>query len=482
MTARGRLAGVLWSSTLTGAWLLTAAALGGLFAYTTFQSHPLAVPGVLLGAVLLAISISRPEVGIVAALLLVSLGTVGLELWRPWLLGVIASGLLFLVTLARLASGQDRLPLTRLSVVVITYVAAIALMLASSQLAGLTLPAVRTVATGFLLFGSIVATISSRSQVQWVMSGAVAGATLIALNATLQYISGAESEVGFFSSSGDYVYRVSGGLGWPNELGGFLALLAPFALAGAILSQRGRILYLAAFGLMTIGIYASFSRGALIALAVIPFFFLRLRHILFAVPLIAAFVTFLAPGLLFERFITLTSGGTELATRLDIWRTAASIWREHPLLGVGLGQFPTAYAEARIPGKLFLPGTIFQPPPHAHNLFLHHLAEGGIIGFVAILALLAVAIHLAIRLCRHRDRWISIFGRAMLASLAAFVTHNLFDVTLTENTGIYLFALLGLLGAVYTIAGRDSSPERDLELLKSPLPVVIPGPRPSQSP
>jgi O-antigen ligase len=451
---QGRPGGVLWSSTLTGAWLIAAAALGGLFAYSAFLVHPLALPAALLAVGLTAVSLSRPEVGIAATLLLVSAAILGFAVGPHWLVGAVASGLLLLIALARLTFGQDRFPLPRLSFAVLAYAAVVALMVGSSQLTGLALPVVRTIATGLFLFVAIASTISCRRQVQWVLAGAVAGGALVALDAALQYWSGGHSDVGFFTTSGELVYRVTGGFGGPNELGGFLVVLAPFALCGALISSRGRLLYLIALVLIIVGVYVSFSRGAWIGLAVAPLFFLRLREALFAAPLLAAIVAFVAPGLLVERFATFSLQGPELATRIDIWRVAASVWRDHPFLGVGLGEFPTAYAEARVPGKLFLPATIFEPPPHAHNLFLQQLAEGGILGLLAVLAILGVAIHLALRLRRHPERWVSVFGRAALASLVAFAIHNLFDVTIIGNTGIYFLALLGLLSAVANIARR----------------------------
>jgi O-antigen ligase len=100
-----------------------------------------------------------------------------------------------------------------------------------------------------------------------------------------------------------------------------------------------------------------------------------------------------------------------------------------------------------------LPNTALQPPPHAHNLLLQSLSEQGIIGTLALLAVLAAAFRTALRLRRLEDPALSLLGSAGLASLTAFLVHNQFDVTPLEGTGIYFWALLGLLSAASGIQG-----------------------------
>jgi O-antigen ligase len=145
------------------------------------------------------------------------------------------------------------------------------------------------------------------------------------------------------------------------------------------------------------------------------------------------------------------------ATRTDIWTTAADVWAHAPVLGDGLGSFPDAYSEARISGKRFLPQTVHQPPPHAHNIFFQSLAESGLVGLLFLLALLIVATQTALAVRRSHQRWLRIMGTAALASIVAFLLHNLVDLTLFESTGTYFFGLLGLLGGLYALAKTESA-------------------------
>ena len=72
----------------------------------------------------------------------------------------------------------------------------------------------------------------------------------------------------------------------------------------------------------------------------------------------------------------LLSGG---GNRYDYWRIAWHVWREHPLLGVGAGNYPRSYYERRATTE-----DIEQP----HSLELQALSELGLVGALLLLAFL----------------------------------------------------------------------------------------------
>lgn len=433
-----------------------AIAIGAIFALSAFAVGPVLLPAALVLGALATVTMSRPEVGIAAAFLMVPLANLGLTGRPPWLLGAAWSVFLIVVAMLQSRGAVRREGLPRMSVVSILYalVAVVGAFTVAESLKDAQ-PILRALFTGLLTFAVIAKTVRTRAQVQWVIAGVATGALLIGAFAAWEYLSGSAQAVGFLTSSGAVVGRASAGFAQPNQLAGFLIVLIPFAAAGILIGWRLKLLYVAAVVLAVIGVYASFSRGALIALVIIPLVFVRGRQVLVVASLLLVVGALATPGLLEERFRSLTGSGSEVESRLDIWDTALSIWSTHPIIGVGPGGFPEAYAEARVPGKDFLPATLFEPPPHAHNLFLHVLAEGGLLALLILLAVLAVAARTALDLRRHEERWVRIFGSAALASLAAFVVHNVFDVTLLEGTGIYFWGLLGLLSAVYSIAVRE---------------------------
>jgi O-antigen ligase len=428
----------------TPAMALGAALLGAVYAVSAWSVSPFVLPALLVGVGLVVVTVQRPEVGVAAAFLLVPLSNLGLTGKPPWLITSLWALFLCVLGLWRYWGEWPRLTgplLFNLLVALVAFIAGGAVTNGR--------PEVRATIVGLLYFFGLALLIRTRRQVMWALGGITAAIVLVGLLTLRERLSGAPTSVAFFTANGELVGRVAAGFGQPNELGGFLVLLIPFAVAGALLPSRLRIVHVAAVLLGVFGIYASFSRGALIALVAVPFVFMRGRRLLWLAPLLVAVTLLATPGLVKERFATLTQSGSEIATRVDFWTTAVNIWESHPILGVGVGQFPNAYAAARVPGRGFLPDSFGEPPPHAHNLFLQALATEGLIGLVALLAILGSAAAAAISLRRRGGQTAAVLGGAFLASLVALLIHNQFDVTLLEGTGMYFWALLGLLAACF---------------------------------
>jgi O-antigen ligase len=428
------------------------AALGAAFVVVAWAVHPLLVPGVLALAVLVAATLREPAVGVATGFLLVPLSNLGVLGQPPWAMTTAWGAFMCLLGLWRRRAGEP-LPAFTLAIAAFLVVAIVSFVLGGASANGH--PELRSLGTGLLYFTGIALLVRTPRQRMWALGGIAAAVALVGGVAAYERVTGAVTAQAFFTPDGALVGRVAAGFGHPNELGGFLVVLMPFVLAGAIVARRGRWAFVAAAALGTYGVYASFSRGALVGLVLVPFFFLRGRRVLVLAPTLALLLALTAPGLVGERFATLTQSGSEVATRVDFWRTAAEIWQQNPVLGAGLGQFPQAYAESRLPGRGFLPGTLSEPPPHAHNLVLQTAATEGLAGLVVLLAILAAAVSVALRLRRSDDRSTAVFGSAAVAFLAAFLIHNQFDVTLLEGTGIYVWALLGLVAGAWTPGRRD---------------------------
>jgi O-antigen ligase len=78
-----------------------------------------------------------------------------------------------------------------------------------------------------------------------------------------------------------------------------------------------------------------------------------------------------------------------------LWKTAAAMWRDHPVAGVGLKEFP-AYRDSFAPVNVSSgsdvegPGLSFQREPllSPHNMYLLVLSEQGVVGALAMGGLL----------------------------------------------------------------------------------------------
>lgn len=449
--------GQLRSLALTAALVVAACLFVAASMQAAFLGQPLAGIGLVIALSVALATPGRPEIGVTAVLALVALSPLQVLGNPPWLPGLAGTvGLLALALLAPRAAGAPGVALPALGpfVLALLVVPVVSLLTTNGGL-DQALPVLRALATGAMLFVAITLLLHERAQVLFVVHGLSAIALGVGGYATFLYLSGGGGGTGFFVGAGTLVTRVAFASGSPNQVAGFLLLFVPFA-AAVLYRGPGRLLGGLALVLSVAGIYVTFSRAALIAVAVIPLFFIRPRWSVALAPFLVLGLLVGGPEVLKERFSTLNEDGSEVATRTSFWTTGLSVFASEPLLGVGPGGFPDAYAQAKVPAKQFLPQAIFEPPPHAHNLFINTAAEQGVLGLSALVAALVAAALLSKRLRYRRVPWAQPLGRAGFALLAAFIVHNLLDVTLLESTGTTFLALLAVLSAADAISAREA--------------------------
>lgn len=103
----------------------------------------------------------------------------------------------------------------------------------------------------------------------------------------------------------------------------------------------------------------------------------------------------------FDAAATTTPGGTMLL-RLTLWKAAITVFLDNPITGIGPGIF--RYVDQYYGSLMFGPTYVYVRGLSAHNLFLHYLAEAGIIGVGAMLALFFNQFRHARRLWRDNCR------------------------------------------------------------------------------
>jgi len=138
---------------------------------------------------------------------------------------------------------------------------------------------------------------------------------------------------------------------------------------------------------------------------------------------------------------------TELTfSRLHVWTDSLAMASDHLLFGVGLGGFDTVFPSYHY---------ALVPVPHAHNQFLHVLAEMGLAGLIAFGFVLRYALHAsrkgAVVLAGDAER--RPLFHAAVAALAASLAYFVFEVPLEwPEAGSLIVMLL----AVATRAGCTS--------------------------
>jgi hypothetical protein len=190
----------------------------------------------------------------------------------------------------------------------------------------------------------------------------------------------------------------------PNSLAGYLILLLPGLVAAALLLRSSRgpkwrtVLACGAALLGAAGLWLTHSRGALLAgllvgLAIgghaIRNILLR-RKLLFAATVLAA--TAAAYGVFATKIgeRSLGKGTGTMAQRVYYWTATASIIRAHPWLGVGPGNFATAYTQVMDPRA----GETIKDP---HNFLLEIWATSGLFALLTLSASLTLFFVPAVR-------------------------------------------------------------------------------------
>jgi O-antigen ligase len=174
-------------------------------------------------------------------------------------------------------------------------------------------------------------------------------------------------------------------VGGPNELAGLLLALLPFLVALIRCTKNffAKLLFLSLGGLSLFVLLLTGARISLLALLALGVFYIfESRHklvTLVAVLALSATLWFSLPAQYQKRFLTVKqyAQGGELddsnKLRLAVWDAGWRMFLDHPILGVGAGQFATAY------------GLVYSGKAHTawmqpHNLFLQVTCELGLVG------------------------------------------------------------------------------------------------------
>lgn len=120
-----------------------------------------------------------------------------------------------------------------------------------------------------------------------------------------------------------------------------------------------------------------------------------------------------------------------LSFRVAAWLDAPGVIRRHMLVGTGLGTFMAVRPTIDLPRSPFLPPGL-PTPLHPHNIYLQQLAETGIIGGLAYIALWATALWAGWRISTRRgprlETSLSLFF-ALVAIATANLGENMFEGT-----------------------------------------------------
>lgn len=247
--------------------------------------------------------------------------------------------------------------------------------------------------------------------------------------------------------------RAGSTFGGAQGLAMYLTMMMSMITAVVLLPPRPifRLLALGALALCMAGMFFAKSRGGYIGfigmLAIT--IFLMYPKASFKIALIGGIT--LAIGI--TGFLLLSGWNGDISTlvpgraesildRLIIWQRALSIFKEHPINGVGLGGFRDAVYNS---GGIRLNVPLGYESLHCHNTYLEILTGTGLLGFAGYIFFLVLTGLYLYRAWQNRTGAPSdCFILGGLSSLAAYMIFGMVDMLLLQNMHLVLVTLLTL--------------------------------------
>jgi O-antigen ligase len=242
-----------------------------------------------------------------------------------------------------------------------------------------------------------------------------------------------------------------------NHYAGLMELLIPIPLVVSLTRlapSKERIAAACAAAVMAGTIFLSGSRGGMLALfgelVVLSVVLIKQRHDLRAAAalglfllLVVGLLTWLGGDELSRRLATVHSSHTDISAdmRFQINRDGLRMFRQHPILGWGLGCFPVAYPQFRTFYTNFFVN-------QAHDDYLQLLVEMGLLGFATMIWYLVVLFR---RAWRKIPNWTAEVGGAVtlacMLGVTGILVHSAVDFNLEIPANAALFYVFCIVAA-----------------------------------
>ena len=303
----------------------------------------------------------------------------------------------------------------------------------------------------FFLYLAVFQCATNRHYLIGIVFFLLASAAISSIDGLYQYFSG----IDWFSSRPVMEYphlgirRITGPLHQAGSFGIFLGFVIPLALSLFLSTKNNIVKYCSGFSVLiiTCAIFLTFAPGAagglFISLMILSILYKKPKPILIFILILAAAWFFLPQAL------TQWPDGslfTSIRGRAIMWGTSLHIFNEHPLIGSGVGSFAANYNIFCLPGAPHCGGE----SPYAHNQYVHILVEYGISGFLFFFYCVSYLILKGWKLCSSagHDGINKGLLIGLVASMAAYLTHGMFESSIYTYHGSLLFWTgLGLLRA-----------------------------------
>lgn len=221
---------------------------------------------------------------------------------------------------------------------------------------------------------------------------------------------------------------------YPNVFASFLLFLIPLSFFYTISKEKlpikitsGIVLILALWNMFLTGS----SGGLYILLMILQIMLLFLLFDTKKLKVILPIIILLEIGFVFgcyraEKLPKMSS----FADRVQYWNSAAAVFKEHPLLGVGAENYKYHYTKHKLPETM--------EAKHPHSILFAALAETGVVGTFFLFAFLVIT---AVNLFKKAR--VSPEAAGISFSFLAFLLHNFIDFNFINPSVALLFFITG---------------------------------------
>lgn len=269
--------------------------------------------------------------------------------------------------------------------------------------------------------------------------------------------------------------------GNPNFLGGFLVLILPLSIA-VFLKSRGllkNIFYGIAFGLVSIVLVTTHTRGAWIAGLISIFTFailgwqslIKQRLKIFALALLffiamASLIatTNIETGLV-ERVLSATRiNEGSISNRIEIWKGALNAIANKPVLGYGPDNFLLAFQEFETLAYAKSGGGMTYPD-NPHNWYLQIGTGAGLLALTFLLAFFTGSLRSAFSGILKTTHAEHILLSAYFSAIAGYLVHIFFTISVVGSSALLWFFIGLLLAQTRRTKSREMGPKDNISFM-----------------
>ncbi len=246
------------------------------------------------------------------------------------------------------------------------------------------------------------------------------------------------------------VSRAAGFYGHPMTLGGWLCIFLPLLLIEFFeKTLLGRYYWTAGliFVFCSAGLVFNGTRGAWLAVTIVCtalfvyYMFKNKRNFIISILFIVLISTILVNNDKFMNRLDTIDDFNKFQSnteRILIWQSAWNMFKDHPVLGVGLGQYAENYQQKYISPQAKEPYLT-----HAHNNFMQMLAENGIVGFAGFVIMFGyIILKNIITWCKTKN----VYALMIVSSTVCLLLQGFTEYNVGNSAVIKMYWLvLGLL-------------------------------------